>query len=59
MRIYVALYMDFIDTSVLVDYSIKQIIKAEEVYAYVGYPVEMEEFISYMSPKGRYDPTKY
>ncbi|AOR25005.1 DUF2247 family protein [Clostridium taeniosporum] len=33
--------------------------KVSEVYADVGYPVEMEEFIPYMPPKGGYDPTKY
>jgi hypothetical protein len=129
--LYVALYLDFIDTSALVDYSVKEISdesyienefinelawgegefskeellskmpiklgfeeiekgtigwndelrklrycllrvirntinnnkeilsKASEVYADVGYPVEMEEFIPYMPPKGGYDPTKY
>lgn len=129
--LYVALYLDFIDTSALVDYSVKEmsnelyidnefinelawgeeefskeelllkmpiklglqeiekgtiswncelrklrycllrvvrntinnnkelLSKVSEVYADVGYPVEMEEFIPYMPPKGNYDPTKY
>ncbi|SMC29507.1 hypothetical protein SAMN02745134_03929 [Clostridium acidisoli DSM 12555] len=33
--------------------------KVSEIYADVGYPVEMEEFIPYMPPKDGYDPTKY
>jgi hypothetical protein len=33
--------------------------KVSEIYADVGYPVEMEEFIPYMPPKAGYDPTKY
>lgn len=129
--LYVALYLDFIDTSVLVDYSVKEmsnesyvdnefinelawgegefskeellsqmpiklgfeeiekgtiswndelrklrycllrvlrntinnnkelLSKVSEVYADVGYPVDMEEFIPYMPPKGGYDPTNY
>lgn len=129
--LYVALYLDFIDTSALVDYSVKEmsnesyvdnefinelawgegefskeellskmpiklgfeeiekgtiswndelrklrycllrvlrntinnnkelLSKVSEVYADVGYPVDMEEFIPYMPPKGGYDPTKY
>lgn len=33
--------------------------KVSEIYADVGYPVEMEEFITYMPPKDSYDPTRY
>ena len=33
--------------------------KVSEIYADVGYPVEMEEFIPYMPPKAGYEPSKY
>lgn len=33
--------------------------KVSEIYADVGYPAEMEEFIPYMPPTNGYDPSKY